>query len=680
MSSCSSLNAWRRSALSLRWDKMTASCEGTTWFDTRRLAQPLRRAAPAILFGLRFWMSVCLALYVAFWLELKDASWAAATAAVVCQPQLGASLRKASFRMIGTVVGAVAIVLLTASFPQNRVGFLLGLASWGAACGLVATILRNFAAYSAALAGYTAAILASDIEICIGIASAGIVLALSDLGGARHRLATELAELSSEISCQFVNAFPIAGTDQPKMRSVRRDLFRRVIALDPVIDAAIGEASDLRYRSRILQAAVEGLFTALSAWRTVALHFERLPIAEGRREAAFIRRKFPPELLSPSASGWVSEPTSLRRACSAAARSLTALQAETPSLQLLADGAAKAMLGMARTLNGLTLVVDPVRALQGHGGAHLRVPDWLPAIINALRAFLTVGAVSLFWIATAWPSGALAITFAAIVSILMSPQADQAYSASMVFFVGCCLSAALAAILKLAVFPGIATFPGLCLAMGLVLVPLSSIVALPWQPLLFTAAAVNFIPLLAPANTMVYDARQFSNSALAILVGIGVAALAMRLLPPLTPATRTRRLLALTLRDLRRLAKRPTPGSRDEWESRTYARLLALPPEAEPTQRAQLAAALSVGIRIIRLQNVAPRFVNEAAVDAALNAVACGDSAAAIKHLGQIDRTLSTLPSDKSGTRVSRRVRASVLAISETLTEFASYFDSRALA
>jgi len=51
--------------------------------------------APAILFGLRLWMSVCLALFVAFWLELKDALWAAATAAVVCQPRLGASLRKA---------------------------------------------------------------------------------------------------------------------------------------------------------------------------------------------------------------------------------------------------------------------------------------------------------------------------------------------------------------------------------------------------------------------------------------------------------------------------------------------------------------------------------------------------------------------------------------------------------
>jgi uncharacterized membrane protein YccC len=122
----------------------------------------LRSTGPALLFGLRLWAAVCLAFYVAFWLELDNAYWAATSAAIVCQPSLGASLRKASFRMVGTVVGAVAIVVLTACFPQDRVGFLLGLALWGAVCGFFATNLRNFAAYSAALAGYTAAIIASD--------------------------------------------------------------------------------------------------------------------------------------------------------------------------------------------------------------------------------------------------------------------------------------------------------------------------------------------------------------------------------------------------------------------------------------------------------------------------------------------------------------------------------------
>ena len=115
--------------------------------------------------------------------------------------------------MIGTIVGAVAIVVLTACFPQDRIAFLAGLALWGAACALVATILRNFLALAAQLAGVTAAIIAGNqlgatggvngeaftlavtrcTEICIGIVCAGIVLAGTDFGSADRRLATRIA-------------------------------------------------------------------------------------------------------------------------------------------------------------------------------------------------------------------------------------------------------------------------------------------------------------------------------------------------------------------------------------------------------------------------------------------------------------------------------------------------------
>src|SRR5579862_1904010 len=86
-------------------------------------ADALVDARAPLLFGVRLWASVCLALFVAFWLQLDEPFWAATSAAVVCQPQLGASLRKGWFRMIGTVVGAVMIVVITACFPQDRIGF-----------------------------------------------------------------------------------------------------------------------------------------------------------------------------------------------------------------------------------------------------------------------------------------------------------------------------------------------------------------------------------------------------------------------------------------------------------------------------------------------------------------------------------------------------------------------------
>jgi uncharacterized membrane protein YccC len=184
---------------------------------------------------LRLWASVSLALHVAFWLELDDAFWAGTTAALVCQPHLGASLRKGWYRMIGTLVGATAIVALTACFPQDRSLFLVGLALWAAACTLVATLLRNFAAYSAALAGYTAAIIASDqlgatggpneqvfmlavmrvSEISIGIVCPGIVLAGTDLGGARRRLAALFAGLAAEITGRFAGMLALAGPELP---------------------------------------------------------------------------------------------------------------------------------------------------------------------------------------------------------------------------------------------------------------------------------------------------------------------------------------------------------------------------------------------------------------------------------------------------------------------------------
>src|SRR5229473_5481113 len=95
-----------------------------------RIVVALPSAGPALLFGLRLWAAVCLALYVAFWLQLDNAYWAGASAAIVSQPQLGASLRKAWFRMIGTIVGAVMIVALNACFPQDRIAFFMLLALW----------------------------------------------------------------------------------------------------------------------------------------------------------------------------------------------------------------------------------------------------------------------------------------------------------------------------------------------------------------------------------------------------------------------------------------------------------------------------------------------------------------------------------------------------------------------
>jgi uncharacterized membrane protein YccC len=664
------------------------------------------RAVPPLLFGLRLWTSVCLALYVAFWLELDNPFWAGTSAAIVCQLQLGASLRKGWFRMIGTVVGATMIVVLTACFPQDRVAFLVFLACWGGLCAFAATVLRNFASYSAALAGYTAAIIAADTlgatggpspdvfmlavwrasEICIGIVCAGVVLAGTDLGGARRRLAGSFAGLAAAITSRFIRMLTLAGTQLSDTQAERRDFVQRVVALEPLVDQTLGESSHLRYRSSILQTAVYGLFRALDGWRGVATHLAHLPENLERERAEAILQSIPAELRFPRTPGsldrWMADPMVLRRVCEEAVQTLIALPADTPSLRLLADEAAKVSAGMLQVLDGIALLVDaPDQRCPAARGFRLNAPDWLIGAVNATRAFAAIGAVELFWVATGWPNGASAIVFVAIVVLLLSPKGDLAYGGSIAFALGTTGGVVCAATMKFALLPALQTFPAFCLAIGLFLVPIGVVLAQSRKPAMiaiFTAMAFNFMPLLSPTNPMSYNTAQFYNSALAIVVGCGVAPLAFRLFPPISPARRIWRLLSLTSRDLRRLATVPVLPISEDWESRIHGRLTAMPDQSEPLHRSQLLAALSIGTAIIHLRHISPHLGTATELDATLEAFAQGNSAMVIARLRKLEHRLTSRPASGPEAAIALRARGRILVISEALTEHGAYFDTGA--
>ena len=158
---------------------------------------------------------------------------------------------------------------------------------------------------------------------------------------------------------------------------------------------------------------------------------------------------------------------------------------------------------------------------------------------------------------------------------------------------------------------------------------------------------------------------------------IAFAALAMRLLPPMPPARRARRLLALSLRDVRRLTHGKVPPSSAEWEGKMYSRLSALPVSVDILHGARLAAALSVGSGIIRLRRIARRFGLDAELRGAMAAIAAGDSAAGIRELDRFDHALADLPPALPGARLRLRARGTILSIADVLSQHASYFDAK---
>jgi uncharacterized membrane protein YccC len=245
--------------------------------------------------------------------------------------------------------------------------------------------------------------------------------------------------------------------------------------------------------------------------------------------------------------------------------------------------------------------------------------------------------------------------------------------------VGNVFAAACAATAAFALLPQVETFAGFSMVIGLFLVPLGAFMAQPWQNAFFTAMAANFVPLLAPTNQMTYNTLQFYNTALSIVVGGGVAALSYRLLPPLSPSFRTRRLLAWTLRDLRHLAI-GTQRPREDWEGRMYSRLAVLPDGAEPLRRAQLVAALSVGTEIIHLRRIVPRLDLGAELHSALVDFARPDIAAARTRFAELDQRLASIPDSGLPKALSLRARGRLLSISDALIQHRDYFDAGASA
>jgi uncharacterized membrane protein YccC len=656
--------------------------------DVRRLPAAASAAMPHILFGLRLWVSVSLALLVAYWLQLDDAYWAGTSASVVAQPGLGASLRKGRYRAIGTILGALVIVLLTAVFPQSHPGLLIGLTLWGAICGLFATILPNFAGYGAALAGYTAAVVFAKVvtdpgnvflvavtrttEIGIGIFAAGLVHALTDFGDARRRLQCALADIGRDIAAGLTRTLA-AEPQVLDQTTARRELIRRVTALGATIDEALGEPSRRRIHPGGLQAAVEALFTALSAWRGIANHLDTAASAHGRAEGAVLLAA----ISRVAQSDWLNDPVAVRDMCGIEARRVLQLPAADLSARLLVDGSARALCALERAANGMVLVAKPGSERPDESGKRVHVPDFLPAILNALRVVVALFSVELFWIATAWPDGPTMITFTAVAVILFSPRAEAAYPSVVEYAVGTALAAGLAAILGFVVLPSLhGGFPMLSLILGCVMVPLGAMSAGPWRKLAFVAAVTNLVPMLALENRPSYDATQFLNAALAISAGTVAAAIFMRLLSPLSPARRIRRLLALTLRDLHRLTARRTRFEQETWIGLVSQRLAVMPEQTSLEQEAQLLAGLSVGEASIKLLEARPHLPGSDALDRAFGCLAEANVAGARDWLARFCAAQPGGASSEARRGMYAAVQATLIA--DALTRHAGFFASAA--
>lgn len=660
----------------------------------RSFGDCVAKALSASLYGMRLATAVSLALFTAFYLQLDSPSWAGTSAAIVCQPIVGSSLLKGVFRMIGTAVGAVAAVLLTAVFPQDRTEFLFAMVVWASLCSFVSTLLRNFAAYAAMLAGYTLIIIAGTSipapeqvfeiavgrasEICIGIVCGTLVIALTDLGSSPRRLSKLLSQLIAETARHLADVLVKGGARDREGPEVRRALIARTAALDPIIDQAAGEAPELLQRRSVLHAAMNGLFAALSGARIVETHLRSLPEADAHRTASIVLARLSPDWLAVQHDASALPQTALSRYGNLRiVRNLVGLRANDLSMRLTADGAADVASGLAAAANGLALLDDPANARDPPRSRGIFVADYLPALVNALRVFLGVGATVLFWIVTEWSSGLQAVVFAAVTIMIFSPMQEKSGEAALGQAIGTGIAAIVASVIKFVFLPDREGFWAFSLIISAALAPLGALSSVPLLAPYFTSATLNLAPLLAPTNEMTYDAAAFFNSTLGLFSGCAAGGLALLLIPPVSTQLRSQRLVDLSIRDLRRLAAGRRRWTLPRWQNRIYGRLIALPEEAEPVQRSYLVSVLSVGLHVIRLQRLSRHGRIGAEISDIQASLAAGDLPKLRVALDALDQEIASIPDTRRGARGRLRARSALLAIGETVNRQNEYFEGR---
>lgn len=657
--------------------------------DTRPAARSadllalVRASAPRVIFGLRLAASVCLSLYITYALELQNSFWAATTATIVCQPNLGTSLQKGRWRIIGTIVGALVMIAVLAVCAQQRYALAFCLALWCGMCGVAVVLLRNFASYAAALAGITAAIVFADTiadptsafflsvirvsEIGIGIGSTLLVILLTDFGAASRRLVDMLQDSARQLWKGF-RAILVAQGEAAGQRGAVRDLMRSLGPLQLATDAAMADSSYLRARSGNLRLCSARLMDALLAWQQIS-RMESVP--GGLVDDVRVRLEAAVAQLDPR--DLAGDPEHFRDACRQALDTIAAIPPSDLRTTVQTDASRTFASCLAAMADSVALLHGGRTARKAFARRAIVIGDPLPALLSGLRVFAAIAAAAAFSIFSAWQEGPLAIAFVAVATLIFGSAGDQSRALAVDYTLGSLLMAVIGGVLYFGVLPSISTFPALAAMLVLLLVPIGFMQAGSWHPTLFLAMAIISLPLLEIGNPVAYDPSGYFNVALAIVAGSAMGLLFFIILPGLSPQVRARRLLALSVRDVRRLAARPRPRDGVRWSELMTRRVEDLPPQASDDEARSLLALFSLGRAIVSLRAALMDAGEQLLLAYATTELADGRPAAARRAFGELAARL-----EEQASPGAMPPRAQLTLLIGTLDDLAGCLDDTA--
>jgi uncharacterized membrane protein YccC len=538
----------------------------------------LCRQSPHLFSATRGTAAALTALAAAELLGLTCPYWAAMTALIVIQPTRGLLLEKSFYRLIGTVVGSSAGLLLLLG-TRSPILLTAALCLWIALCVGIGNLLYGLRSYAALMAGCTCVVIAMsgyqspshlyDIAfgrvacIIVGIIFATLVTALFTPRQSRSELRDRLDRVTAD--CLAWLAALLRQGRAAGQIATERDILIEIAEIESLLDAAGAGSFRFKQQARHLRSLISSLLSLLAVGRLAGAQLSRHPEAEGDggQWRDLLARQLK-ELADTMAGSATACPGTRLSELAAGTKHRLPLLGE--ALEELANSQQQVFMQCGALAE--VLEKQPASPFHQHR-------DWREACRAAFRGALTIGAIGVTWSLTGWAQGPLTLMATSIMITIFSTKEHPAAFVGNIF-VGAATGSAVAVFCRLVLLHGVSD----PLLTGAIIAPflLAGVFAMPQRVTATgaTDATLFFIFTVqpgVPVRIMPYD---LMLGAIAMILGVVSAWIAYRFVVPINPALRLNSLLSAIMGDLHLLASGKFPRSAWKLQARMQHRVIRL--------------------------------------------------------------------------------------------------------
>jgi len=658
---------------------------------------------------------VLIAAFLTYWiamrLELPQPRTAMITVFIVMQPQSGHVFAKSFYRLLGTLAGSVVMVVMMALFPQDSAPFLALMALWVGFCCAGAARYRNFRAYGFVLAGYTAAFTGLPalahpetsfmaavwrlLEISLGIICSTLISAaiLPQSSGAAMR---NTVYQRFGVFAQFVINGLRGQGDPAAFEASNVRFIADAVGLEGLRAVTVFEDPHMRRRNGRLNRLNSEFMTITTRFNALHQLLERLrrrgltpavqAIEPGLEALGELLEHFAGRALTDADAALLASRLSAFKAdLPERVRSLRAafVQTEPSDDDLLDFHTAYELL--YRFVDDMHDYAQTHASLADHSHARekwvepfVSTTNWTLSLASGLRALLVMAVMSVYWVQTAWPSGAT-MTLVSAATVALSATTPNPRRMSFQMACGTLLGALLGFFITFFVLPRIDGFPLLCMVLAPVFALGAFLTTRPQWAGYGLGLLIFFSIGSAPDNLTVYNPYAFINDYIGMVIGMLLCAAAGAIVLPPNSRWLWQRLEDDLRQQVGFAISAPLRGIRSSFESRTrdlmhqaYG-LAAGKPEVQRNLLRWMFVVLEVGHAIIELrreQDILPVHPSYAESQPWRQA---------IRAMGRALVRLFIQPYHHNLARCLYAVDHAIICVQNTDEPFAPHFDTSAL-